>query len=210
VNAGICLGNIGCEAAAKALERRLEDELPFEGVAWAMSMLCWRQKEFPTIERYINLVEDNSEIAGQMVVSLALRQHPIAEGIAKRGIAARDPFFRGASAIALAYCRSSSAANELRGLADEAATDIERVLFAAAEVLAGHTERGGMLTKALQGLEIWPQLRPFWRYHVLAALRLAAQRHLDPRLVELWAEISGDNKPRIDSLVAEFTTMAAR
>ena len=91
-------------------------------------------------------------------------------------------------------------------MAEEASSEIERSLIIAGEILAGRLDRGAALHKALQRLTEWPDLPPFWRYQILAALRTAQG---SSRAAALWAELSRDNTPRFDALVREFADRAA-
>lgn len=205
VAAGICLGGMSDDAAAQAVARAIRDGVPMDGASWATSALYWRQIDWPNPEQFIELARNNSEVSGQMKVSLGLRDHPEAAEIALQGLTHPDTFIRGASAIALAYAHPSKAGNELRGLVDEASSDLERALIATACVLAGQSKQAKELSETLRRLTFWSKLRPFWRYHILAALRLVG----DLRSASLWAELSQDDAPRIEAIVTELAEYAA-
>jgi SEFIR domain-containing protein len=202
IAAAICLGNTGSESAARSVSRAFTGS---DGLLWAVSMLYWRDVEWPKSEQYVQVAGEDSEISAQMLVSLALRKHAAAPGLARRKLASEEPFLRGTGAIALAYSQPREAASDLSDLAEEASSEIERSLVIAAEILAGRMDRGDALHEALQRLTVWPQLRPFWRCHILAALRTAEGTS---RRAKLWAELSHDDAPRIDALVGELADRA--
>jgi HEAT repeat protein len=110
IGAGICLGNTGSSAAADLVSRALIGGAPSDGALWAASMLYWRNVEWVKSEQFVNIAREGTEISGQMMVCLALRNHPAAVEIARPRLAQLNPFLRGPAAIALAYAQTITAA----------------------------------------------------------------------------------------------------
>lgn len=96
VAAGICLGSTCSELAAQHVSSALSAGTPIDGVLWAASTLCWRNVEWPELEKLVEAADcltfpsAKSEVAAQMVVSLGIRKHPAAIDLAQRGLTHSD------------------------------------------------------------------------------------------------------------------------
>lgn len=204
--AGICLGNISSEATAIFVAEKFTGRSYSIGGHWAASVLYGFGTEWPNEKELIQpKSDDTSEIGGQMLVSLALRNGADEAQRAASGLTDSNPYFRGISALALAWARPKNAVQQLRHADEEAADEIERIFIVAAQILAGSHERGGALHEALRSLPLWHQLRPFWRYQIIAALRIS---HDGKERAARWAEISEDDSPKVSAMIDAFEQRA--
>jgi hypothetical protein len=115
------------------------------------------------------------------------------------GLASQNPFARGTSALALSRLLGNEAYNILDGRDREASDDLERTLVLSAQIISGDLSRGLDLDAALQRIDVLPLLRRCWKREILSALALAQDCQ---RRAELWAEIAGDELPRLQSELA--------
>nr|KZA98539.1 hypothetical protein A4A59_27045 [Rhizobium leguminosarum] len=206
LSAGVCLGYIGSSMTARLVAEAFESGSYNSGGFWAASMLYGYGNDWPAEKHLVDTaLTGYSEVAGQMLVSLALRNGEAAVDRAKRGLTHSDPYARGYSALALAWARPSNASQLLRHADDEAANELEKTFAISAQILAGSYERGDELHEALRSLTQWHMLRPFWRYQILAALRIS---HNGKERAQRWAEISQDDSPRIRALIDDYERRA--
>ena len=202
VKAGITLGSLGSAHAAQVLAGVLADGATGPGVDWAFSILYAHQIEWPECARHIaSALAHGVEVRQQMLLSLGRRRDGAYEKQILAGLHSQDGFVRGTSALALSHLRGLEAEPILRNVAQEASSDMEIIFALCAQINTGHFSARHLLHDALQRIEQWHRLRPWWRREVLSALA-----HADGSVsrAQLWAEISRDHLPQ---LIEQIKTM---